>query len=578
MSWRAFIFLTEIIISIIILLMSVGFMVFLGSPSFELDIFGLVSNLFFAQVSIFIHSSVVIVLASCAYCLYKRKCKVSKRSLTILSGITHFLFIQSSLVYVSAGLYYSSITNPTTPTRISPFVTFADELPVNSLQVNWYYRPVTRAQQREGHHFWFYDKAFDPDVTMDEFHLQETVTLWRSLPIESIAHKHHVKLSGLQPGRKYFYKTNSGRETYHLIAPNPQNNFKFALASDTHARYGVNVLLKSFLEDKQPDFVVHGGDFVTIGAIIEQWCQMMADHGMFSYLRSRPILATSGNHEFYHSVIGIIETRGNYKELFNHHQVVQRRAELSSQNPPNRDWDDLLQYIPPAALQFYDPDIVGDIPPFDEGQYLTLEYGNTLFLILDCMEDYDRHRNTGTPLGHVFSPEQLKWLNTTLVKYAPANRPDIKFRILVSHISMYIITKKQTEPLPLALILEPYICQYGVDAFVVGHSHLTQIFNRTSACRDMGYPDHPFYSIGLGSSGGTPKRIANLIRGKFRWPSLEVTALSPYIVERAYVAKDFVYGAAFYQCVLVDVSDTKMTFHFYMLSTGKEAFQLSILK
>lgn len=68
------------------------------------------------------------------------------------------------------------------------------------------------------------------------------------------------------------------------------------------------------------------------------------------------------------------------------------------------------------------------------------------------MEDYQRHKLTGVPLGHVFSPEQLKWLNTTLVRYTPTNRPDIKFRVLVSHISMYTITKAQTEPLPLALL------------------------------------------------------------------------------------------------------------------------------
>lgn len=553
-------------------------MIVLGSPSFELDIFGFVSNLFFAQASICIHSSLIIVLASCAYRLYERKRKVSKRALTILSYIVHFLFIQSSLVYISAGLYYSAITNPTTPTRISPFITFADELPVDSLQINWYYKPVTRAQEKDGHHFWLYLKDFEPDMTIDEFRTQETVTMWRSLPVESIAHKHHVKLSKLQPGRKYFYKTNSNKAIYHFITPNPQSNFKFALVSDTHARYGVNVLLKSFLENNRPDFVVHCGDFVTIGAVIQQWCQMMADHGMFSYLRSKPILAASGNHEFYHSVLALIKTRGNFKELFNHHQVVRRRTELSNINSLNRDWDDLLQYIPRAALQYYDPDIVGDIPPFDEGQYLSLEYGNTLFLILDCMDDYDRTRNTNTPLGHVLSPEQLKWLNTTLVKYAPIKRPDIKFRVLVSHISMYTITHEQIEPLPLALILEPYICQYNVDAFIVGHSHLTQIFNRTSICRELGYPDHTFYSIGLGSSGGTPKRIANLLRGKFRWTTLETTALSPYVVEKAYVAKDFIYGAAFYQCVLVDVSDTVMTFHFYMLSTGNEAFQLSIVK
>lgn len=84
----------------------------------------------------------------------------------------------------------------------------------------------------------------------------------------------------------------------------------------------------------------------------------------------------------------------------------------------------------------------------------------------------------------------------------PTNRPDIKFRVLVSHISMYTITKAQTEPLPLALLLEPYICQYHVDAFVVGHSHLTEVYNRTSVCSELGYLDHSFYAVVLGTSGG----------------------------------------------------------------------------
>lgn len=143
------------------------------------------------------------------------------------------------------------------------------------------------------------------------------------------------------------------------------------------------------------------------------------------------------------------------------------------------------------------------------------------------MEDYQRHRLVDVPMGHVFSPEQLKWLNTTLVKYAPMNRPDIKFRVIVSHIGMYTITKAQAEPLPLALILEPYICQYYVDAFVVGHSHLTQLHNRTFVCKELGYPDHSFYAITLGTSGGTPNRVSNLLRGKTRWPDLEATSLSP---------------------------------------------------
>lgn len=578
MLWRTQILLVEITISVIVLLMSVGFMVFIGSTSFELDIFGRISNLFFTQVSIFIHSSVIIILASCVHCLYKQRCKASKCALAVLSWITHVLFIQSSLVYVSAGLYYSAITNPTTPTRISPFLTFADELPTGSLQINWYHKPVTVTQEKSGHKLWLYNSTFGPNVTEDDFRLQEKPDMWLPIPVESIDHTHHSRLSGLQPGRKYFYKTTVSKSIYHLIAPKPQTDFRFALISDTHARYGVNVLLKSFLEDKQPDFVVHGGDFVTIGAVMAQWRQMMADHGMFSYLRNKPLLATSGNHELYRNVLDIVTDRNNYKNLFNHHQVVQRRVGLTSGDQNYRDWDDLLQYIPPVARKYYDPDIVGDIPPFDEGQYLTLEYGNTLFLILDCMEDYRRHKLTGVPLGHVFSPEQLKWLNTTLVRYAPTNRPDIKFRVLVSHISMYTITKAQTEPLPLALLLEPYICQYHVDAFVVGHSHLTEVYNRTSVCSELGYPDHSFYAVVLGTSGGTPKRIANLLRGKFRWSTLEATSLSPAIRESAYVAKDFVYGASFYQCVIVDVSDTSLTFHFYKLSTRHEVFQLSILK
>lgn len=578
MLWKVRILLVEIIISVIILLVSVGFMVFIGSTSFEMDIFGRVSNFFFAQASIFIHSLVVIILASCMCCLYKQRCKASKRFLTILSWITHFLFLQSSLVYISAGLYYSAITNPTTPTRISPFLTFADELPTSSLQINWYHKPITSSQKKSGHKLWLYDKDFSPEITLDDFQLQEAPDLWQSIPVESINHTHHSKLSKLKPGRKYFYKTNSSKRLYYLIAPMPQPNFKFALISDTHARYGVNILLKSFLEDNQPDFVVHGGDFITLGTVMAQWCQMMADHGMFSYLRSRPLLATSGNHELYQNVMDSVANRSNYKNLFSHQQVAQRRIDQVAQNSPYRDWEDLLQYIPSAARQYYDPDVVGDIPPFDEGQYLTLEYGNTFFIVLDCMEDYQRHRLVDVPMGHVFSPEQLKWLNTTLVKYAPMNRPDIKFRVIVSHIGMYTITRAQAEPLPLALILEPYICQYYVDAFVVGHSHLTQLHNRTSVCKELGYPDHSFYAITLGTSGGTPNRVSNLLRGKTRWPDLEATSLSPLISERVYGARDFIYGASFYQCVLVDVLENRMTFHFYKLPTRREVFQLSILK
>ena len=203
-------------------------------------------------------------------------------------------------------------------------------------------------------------------------------------------------------------------------------SFTFLFMSDTQdGEYRGAMWARAYCEALRdyPDaaFLVHGGDIVDSGRDPEQWRDMLA-HAR-PYMMSIPTLPASGNHSYWSWAVG----------------------ECSHID----------------AQHFHI-----DLPPQDttHGIYYAVEYGDTLFLVLNSGDTVEP--------GAALTANQLAWVEAELAA------TEKRWRLAVIHNPLYSPGKygshpeRNREALGLRAQLGGLFDRYGVQLCMCGHDHL----------------------------------------------------------------------------------------------------------
>ena len=229
-------------------------------------------------------------------------------------------------------------------------------------------------------------------------------------------HQHKYTISGLRPGRKYYYQVTAGDDVYlgsFLSAPRDNaKSLKFLAHGDTrsypedHDRVDAG-MIDAFEAD--PDYqtlTLLTGDWVGQGFLEEDWDEhFFGFGGLYTnsiYLQGNlPINGCIGNHE----------SSG------------------------------------PTLYPKYWP------YPYVDGYYWSFEYGPALFIVID-QDDVRINRN---------SP-QLAWVENELAT------TDKKWKFLQFHEPGYSAGGHEDDPV-IQKMIQPLCEEYGVDMVFAGHNH-----------------------------------------------------------------------------------------------------------
>ncbi len=246
------------------------------------------------------------------------------------------------------------------------------------------------------------------------------------MPYERDYIKHTVKLSGLEPGKKYCYRVGDASRGWWSeagvirTAEGGGNGFTFLYVTDPQAQrpdhYNrfANVIETATSEYPDARFVVSAGDQVDAGKNIKHWNYLL---NSTEHLLSLPMMPTTGNHEDEGAVI---------TENF------------------------VLPGIPEQNL--------------DSGVYYSYDYNDVHFSVLNTNDIED------DKLGE----EQIKWLKNDI------KSSDAKWKVVVLHKAVYSngshYDDGDVEGMRAQLsTLLPYL---GVDLVLQGHDH---VYLRTDA-------------------------------------------------------------------------------------------------
>ncbi len=119
-----------------------------------------------------------------------------------------------------------------------------------------------------------------------------------------VAKLHHVKITGLEPGTEYTYKVVLGSEKtkgieseeYTFKTFSNKSKFRFVVYGDTRTYNTRHKLVADAIDKYNPDFVMHVGDLVMDGRIMDDW------NGYFWAIKNlasdHPYFVDHGNHEY----------------------------------------------------------------------------------------------------------------------------------------------------------------------------------------------------------------------------------------------------------------------------------------
>ena len=197
----------------------------------------------------------------------------------------------------------------------------------------------------------------------------------------------------------------------------------------------------------------------------------------------------------------------------------------------------------------------GAVPPTGNGNlWYSYDHGAVHYTCIDSEESQD----PGSP--------QAIWLAADLAA-AAANRANIPWIVMMQHRPVYSSTKSEAgSHMPgsgFALVLEPYIKQYGVDLFLTGHQHQYErtypVFNGTvtgAGSSTFVNPGAPIYVV-QGTSGAfvsgdwlepQPKwsafregvsygygkmRVSGGAKLEYQWISIDGKVLDSFAIEKS---------------------------------------------
>jgi hypothetical protein len=111
---------------------------------------------------------------------------------------------------------------------------------------------------------------------------------------------HEVTVDGLEPGARYFYRAGDGTtwSAVHTLgsAPPPATPFRFAALSDTQSHPEIHARLVPLMAQWGSGLVLHAGDVVGDGTVVEQWQTEFYDP-IRPLAHRVPYFMAIGNHE-----------------------------------------------------------------------------------------------------------------------------------------------------------------------------------------------------------------------------------------------------------------------------------------
>lgn len=253
---------------------------------------------------------------------------------------------------------------------------------------------------------------------------------------------HQVKITGLEPGKKYCYSVSSkevlhtkrnrvhygdvvtariyGRKYPGFYTLNPKKeSTQFIVLNDIHAKQDRMEALLNTFEDKKTDMVFYNGDMVSHVPNVEMLFDGFVNSSIEHFAKQTPFYLVRGNHE----------TRGIFATRF-------------------------LDYFPTPTGK----------------TYFTLKHGNVFFIILDGGEDkpdsdleyyetavYDQYRR-----------EEAEWLKKVVESEECKNA---KYRIVLMHMPPIGGKNMWHGPKYSGELFLPILNKANITVMLSGHTH-----------------------------------------------------------------------------------------------------------
>ncbi len=225
---------------------------------------------------------------------------------------------------------------------------------------------------------------------------------------------HSMRITGLDPGRKYVYTVRAGTTpqvgTFTTAPANTDKaSFSFLLYGDNRTDPAAHQSVVRAMAQSPSDFLVHTGDFVEDGREGGHWQAFFDIESPM--LRDRCVFACVGNHE-------LLEEAG----------------------------DTFLRYFGPTFAQGEAPKLFG-----------SFRWGNTRFFLLNGQNTFD----SGT---------EIEWLRRELA--SADNEAGLGFRIAVVHFGYRSAGPHGDNPRLLSAGVDKLLKEKKVDLVLSGHDHL----------------------------------------------------------------------------------------------------------
>lgn len=275
-------------------------------------------------------------------------------------------------------------------------------------------------------------------------------------------YRYSVKLTGLIPGRSYFFEIGDGvvfDSPESFEAPKARGDTQLLYLGDVQCgdsiegyRRWENMTKEALRENPKLDFAVAGGDMINIPVSENQWNGFLDSCDIFSSL---PLMTVPGNHEGVHS-------NKTYSKIFS-----------KPDNGP--DWEGCESKDDTAA----------------EPAFYWFDYGVCRFVMLDSsFFTKERRETAGEEQWLKQEKETEKWLKFVL-KSSKA-----EWNIAVMHHPPYGVYEKEEVSEMMRGMWVPIMEKYGTDLVLCGHQHM---YMRTCRINGIVYV--------MGNSGNRDSRL-----------------------------------------------------------------------
>ncbi len=225
-----------------------------------------------------------------------------------------------------------------------------------------------------------------PNSVLVTWHTNQPTVAWLEVDGLKIGeggptHTHRVRLEGLKPGQTYWYtiKATAGEESdsigpHSIRTPEESlTNWTFAAYGDSRSRPAQHRQVVAAMLGANPRLILHTGDLVADGEVLEQWYHFFPVIGTFA--RNLPFYPSLGNHEhnssLYYELLPLPSGGGDYQSewytftfgncqffaLDSCRRIAEQtewlRGQLAQPRPEGVDWRFAIFHHPPFSSGLY---------------------------------------------------------------------------------------------------------------------------------------------------------------------------------------------------------------------------------